>query len=167
MGRITKVINMKPAEILGMLEETAGTKMYETKKQQSEKLIEKKELKVKEISDILQKEIQPTLEKLATERQNYLKWASLNNEVEKLHRFVTASEYLSYEGMVNDCDDEVKKHSDKLEQVKKEEAEAAEQQKACEDRINEIIRSRQDENSKQLEKLQSLENTVKKEIVQG
>ena len=45
-GRITKVINMKPAEILGMLEETAGTKMYETKKQQSEKLIEKKELKV-------------------------------------------------------------------------------------------------------------------------
>ena len=32
--------------------------------------------------------------------------------------------------------------------------------KACEDRINEIIRSRQDESSKQLEKLQSLENTV-------
>ena len=59
---------MKPAEILGMLEETAGTKMYETKKLQSEKLIDKKELKVKEISDILQKEIQPTLEKLATER---------------------------------------------------------------------------------------------------
>merc|ERR1719163_870117 len=43
---------------------------------------------------------------------------------------------------------------------------AAEQQKACEDGINEIIRSRQDENSKQLEKLMSLENTVKKEIVQ-
>ena len=50
--------------------------------------------------------------------------------------------------------------------LKKEETEAAEQQKACEDRINEIIRSRQDESSKQLEKLQSLENTVKKEIVQ-
>ena len=32
----TQVINMKPAEILGMLEETAGTKMYETKKLQSE-----------------------------------------------------------------------------------------------------------------------------------
>merc|ERR1719271_783733 len=60
----------------------------------------------------------------------------------------------------------MKKYSDKLEEVKKEEAEAAEQQKACEDRINEIIRSRQDENSRQLEKLMSLENTVKKEIVQ-
>merc|ERR1719420_2489325 len=118
-GRITKVINMKPAEILGMLEETAGTKMYETKKQQSEKLIEKKDLKVKEISDILQKEIQPTLEKLATERQNYLKWASLNNEVEKLHRFVTASEYCGFEWTLSEGDDEVKKHADKLEEVKK------------------------------------------------
>merc|ERR1719271_920959 len=46
------------------------------------------------------------------------------------------------------------------------EAEAAQQQKACEDRINEIIHSRQDENSRQLEKFQSLENTVKKEMVQ-
>ena len=64
------------------------------------KKIDKKELKVKEISDILQREIQPTLEKLATERQNYLKWASLNNEVEKLHRFVTASEYVGYEWSV-------------------------------------------------------------------
>jgi hypothetical protein len=34
-GRITKVINMKPAEILGMLEETAGTKMYETKEKKT------------------------------------------------------------------------------------------------------------------------------------
>jgi len=28
-GRITKVLNMKPPEILGLLEEAAGTKMYE------------------------------------------------------------------------------------------------------------------------------------------
>ena len=71
---------------------------------------------VKEISDILQKEIQPTLEKLATERQNYLKWASLNNEVEKLHRFVTASEYVGYEWSVEEGDEEMRKHKDKLEE---------------------------------------------------
>ena len=44
--------------------------------------------------------------------------------------------------------------------VKKTEAEAAEGQKACEDRINEIIRSKNDETTRQLEKLMSLENTV-------
>ena len=32
-GRITKVLNMKPPEILGMLEEAAGTRMYENKKE--------------------------------------------------------------------------------------------------------------------------------------
>jgi len=31
-GRITKVLNMKPHEILSMLEEAAGTRMYEVKK---------------------------------------------------------------------------------------------------------------------------------------
>merc|ERR1712032_997967 len=31
-GRITKVLNMKPHEILGMVEEAAGTRMYETKR---------------------------------------------------------------------------------------------------------------------------------------
>jgi len=31
-GRITKVLNMKPVEILGMVEEAAGTRMYEAKK---------------------------------------------------------------------------------------------------------------------------------------
>jgi len=34
-GRITKVINMKPPEILGMIEESAGTRMYEAKKRVS------------------------------------------------------------------------------------------------------------------------------------
>ena len=31
-GRITKVLNMKPIEMLSMLEEAAGTRMYESKK---------------------------------------------------------------------------------------------------------------------------------------
>jgi hypothetical protein len=34
-GRITKVLNMKPQEILGLIEEAAGTRMFELKKQQA------------------------------------------------------------------------------------------------------------------------------------
>merc|ERR1711948_123076 len=52
-GRITKVINMKPPEVLSMIEEAAGTRMYEAKKQQAEKTIEKKDARLKEINDIL------------------------------------------------------------------------------------------------------------------
>lgn len=51
-GRITKVLNMKPVEILSMLEEAAGTKMYETKKQLALGTIEKKDSKLKEINDV-------------------------------------------------------------------------------------------------------------------
>lgn len=45
-GRITKVLNMKPPEILGMIEEAAGTRMFEQKKQSAQKTIEKKQQKV-------------------------------------------------------------------------------------------------------------------------
>jgi len=67
-GRITKVINMKPPEILAMIEEAAGTKMYENKKAQALKTIDKKQSKVEEINTILRDELTPTLETLRKER---------------------------------------------------------------------------------------------------
>jgi len=44
-GRITKVINMAPMEILGLIAEAAGTKMYESKKEAAQKTIEKKQVR--------------------------------------------------------------------------------------------------------------------------
>jgi len=63
-GRITKVLNMKPPEILSMIEEAAGTRMFETKKQAALKTIEKKQLKVEEITKCMEEEIGPQLENL-------------------------------------------------------------------------------------------------------
>ncbi len=51
-GRITKVLNMKPPEILGLLEEAAGTKMYEDKKKKAVHTLGKKQLKVDEINKV-------------------------------------------------------------------------------------------------------------------
>ncbi|XP_063495291.1 structural maintenance of chromosomes protein 2-like isoform X2 [Symphalangus syndactylus] len=70
-GRITKVLNMKPPEILSMIEEAAGTRMYEYKKIAAQKTIEKKEAKLKETKTILE-EITATIEKLKEERSSYL-----------------------------------------------------------------------------------------------
>lgn len=42
---------MKPPEILAMIEETAGTRMYEDRKEKAESTIEKKEIKVEEITN--------------------------------------------------------------------------------------------------------------------
>ncbi len=52
-GRITKVLNMKPMETLSMLEEAAGTRMYEMKKEAALKTLEKKQTKVDEIDSVL------------------------------------------------------------------------------------------------------------------
>jgi structural maintenance of chromosome 2 len=46
---------MKPPEILGMLEEAAGTRMYENKKETALKTLEKKQVKVDEIDKVMLK----------------------------------------------------------------------------------------------------------------
>ncbi|KAG2711066.1 hypothetical protein I3760_04G059500 [Carya illinoinensis] len=96
-GRITKVLNMKPPETLSMLEEAAGTRMYETKKESALKTLEKKQSKVDEINKLLDQEILPALEKLRKERTQYMQWANGNAELDRLKRFCIAYEYAQAE----------------------------------------------------------------------
>ncbi|KAL6548040.1 Structural maintenance of chromosomes protein 2-2 [Orobanche hederae] len=100
-GRITKVLNMKPPEILSMLEEAAGTRMYETKKDAALKTLEKKQSKVNEINNLLDNEILPALEKLRKERMQYMQWANGNADLDRLKRFCIAYEYVQAENIRN------------------------------------------------------------------
>ncbi|EOD10000.1 hypothetical protein EMIHUDRAFT_465321 [Emiliania huxleyi CCMP1516] len=83
-GRITKVLNMKPVETLGMIEEAAGTRMFELKKQQSIKIMEKKETKLDEIKRLINDDIAPRLDKLGSERAQYLEYSTLSSQNESL-----------------------------------------------------------------------------------
>lgn len=94
-GRITKVLNMKPPEILSMLEEAAGTKMYEKKKQSALTTIEKKDSKLREINDILKEEIGPRLDKLKEERTQYVEFQRLERELEHCKRIHLAWKYVT------------------------------------------------------------------------
>ncbi|XP_057332971.1 structural maintenance of chromosomes protein 2 [Microplitis mediator] len=94
-GRITKVLNMKPMEILSMIEEAAGTRMYEEKKESAMKLIEKKKTKLKEINGILEEEIYPRLTKLREERTQYLEFQRVERELDHCKKVVTAWKYYS------------------------------------------------------------------------
>jgi len=49
-GRVTKVINMKPMEILGLIEEAAGISMYQKKREETFGIIKKKDNKILEIN---------------------------------------------------------------------------------------------------------------------
>ncbi len=92
-GKITQVLNMKPPEILSMIEEAAGTRMFETKKQTALKTIEKKDTKLEEINRVLQEEIIPTIERLRQDRNTFMRWTNNKSEREHLLHFVIAYNY--------------------------------------------------------------------------
>lgn len=100
-GRITKVLNMKPAEILSMVEEAAGTKMFEDRKTKAIATIAKKERKVEEINKILAEEIMPKLDQLRLEKRVYLDYQKNESEMERLKRLLISYEYKKHEERLN------------------------------------------------------------------
>ncbi|KAK4450073.1 SMC2-like protein [Podospora aff. communis PSN243] len=93
-GRITKVLNMKAVEILAMIEEAAGTRMFEDRRDKALKTMAKKDLKLQEISALLREEIEPKLEKLRTEKRAFLDFQQTQNDLERLTRVVVAHDYV-------------------------------------------------------------------------
>ena len=93
-GRITKVLNMKAVEILSMIEEAAGTRMFEDRRDKAFKTMAKKELKVQEITELLKDEIDPKLEKLRTEKRAFLDFQQTQNDLERLTKLVVAHDYV-------------------------------------------------------------------------
>ncbi|EME31026.1 structural maintenance of chromosome (SMC ATPase family) isoform 2 [Galdieria sulphuraria] len=120
-GRITKVINMKPQEVVAMIEEAAGTRMYEMKREAALKTISKKDKKLEEIDELFQNQITPTLEKLRKERANYMQWVTNQEELEKLRKWSVLAEFHSHkhslERLVENIKDKENKHKKCLQEI--------------------------------------------------
>lgn len=95
-GKITKVLNMKSVEILAMIEEAAGTRMFEDRRDKALKTMAKKEMKLQEITELLRDEIEPKLEKLRGEKRAFLDFQQTQNDLERLTRLVVAHDYIRY-----------------------------------------------------------------------
>lgn len=93
-GKVTKVLNMKSSEILAMIEEAAGTRMFEDRKEKAHKTMSKKETKVQEIESLLKEEIEPKLEKLRGEKRAWLDYQKTQGDLERLTRVVVAADYV-------------------------------------------------------------------------
>ncbi len=81
-GRITKVLSMRPQEILGMVEEAAGTRMFEEKKTKAKRTMVKKEKRVNEITSLIDEDITPKLEKLRKEKQSFIQFQKNENDLQ-------------------------------------------------------------------------------------
>merc|ERR1712224_269507 len=62
-GKVTYVSQLKPIGILKMIQESAGTNMYNKKKKESVQRIREREIKLEELNNILNDEIRPKLKK--------------------------------------------------------------------------------------------------------
>lgn len=99
-GRITKVLNMKPHEVLSLVEEAAGTRMYETKKNNAQKTIVKKEAKLKELNEVISESIAPRMHKLHEEQNRYQEYQTCLRELENLIRVEAIWRYVTAENGV-------------------------------------------------------------------
>ena len=92
-GKITKVLNMKPAEVLALIEEATGTRMFEERKERAFRTMAKKDQKVREITALLQEEITPKLDRLREEKRAFLEYQKAETELERLSRLARAYEW--------------------------------------------------------------------------
>jgi structural maintenance of chromosome 2 len=95
-GKVMQVLNMKAKEILSMLEEAAGTRMFEDRRDKAYKTMAKKEMKVQELAELLKDEIDPKLEKLRQEKRAFLEFQQTQSELERLTKLVIAHDYIRY-----------------------------------------------------------------------
>ena len=156
-GQITKVLNMKPPEILAMVEETAGTRMFEDRKGKAGTVMEKKERKVEEIQGLLDDIIEPKLGTLKMERNDFVEFKRVETEMEHTERYVIASDYFVNAQALERMSSEVEKKSAAMDEMQQErDADAVELQE-LDAKLEVLVRKRQREahNSALLKQLES------------
>jgi len=109
---------MRPPEILGLIEEAAGTRMYEERKDKALRTMAKKEKRVAEINSLLNEEITPKLDKLRDEKRQFLAYQKQSSELEKLARVLAANEWREAGERVKRKEAEVERGEKRLEGLK-------------------------------------------------
>jgi len=102
-----------------MIEEAAGTKMYEDKKEAALKTMEKKERKVQEIKSILADTITPTLEQLNAQQRQYYDWLESKRDFEKFDKFRIAYDYDRAKETLSGSEQELKEYESKIKELEK------------------------------------------------
>ncbi|XP_050354387.1 structural maintenance of chromosomes protein 2 [Nymphalis io] len=154
-GRITKVLNMKPPEILSMVEEAAGTRMYEAKKQAAQKTIEKKDAKLRELNDIIREDIAPKLQKLQDERAQFQEYQKVVRELENLTRLYVAWKYVKAEEGAEEAAKKVTEVQDEIKAKKENIKNNEKQAKELEKQVSELNKKLDEESGNVLRALEA------------
>ena len=158
-GRITKVLNMRPQEILGMIEEAAGTRMYEERKDKAKKTMGKKDKRVQELTSLLAEEITPKLDHLREEKRSFLQFQKMGAELEKISRTLRALEWMDYKERADKKDQEMASAQANTKRLEKMKGKLQQEISTNEAEIAEVQKQR-DKELKKGGKFKKLEETV-------
>lgn len=101
-----------------MIEEAAGTSMYETKREATTKLIEKKDAKVRETNTLLHEEVEPKLDKLRRERAAYMDFQKICRDIEYLTRIHISYRWLKHNEALKSIEANIEKIIGRIEAAK-------------------------------------------------
>ncbi|KAI8056766.1 structural maintenance of chromosome protein 2 [Syncephalis plumigaleata] len=157
-GRITKVLNMKPQEVLSMIEEASGTRMFEERKEKALNTMAKKDKKVAEITTILNEEITPKLDRLREEKRAYLEFQKTEIEIDRLRRLTIAYQYAKCQKQLNQSDKVFEEKKDRVRDIRVEMDRLATETEHLEQEIKQLNKKRQQESGAGEQKKQEFES---------
>lgn len=158
---------MRPQEILGMVEEAAGTRMFEERKDKAKKTMEKKEKRVQEITSLLQEEITPKLDNLREDKRQFLAFQKIRSELEKVGRKLRAWEWIAANKRVEKAEVDIEVKRAEIEANEKRKKKLIKETKAAEKAKEEVNAKREAERKKggKSKKLEEELAALEKELV--
>ena len=163
-GRITKILNMHPPEILKLVEEAAGISMFENKKEDAVRTLDKKQHQLDEITRIMEDELKPNLERLKQDKENYQTWINSKTQVDRLSRWLIAHKYATCEREINEGDARVAKARRDLEEIEQQIAESSENLEKLKQEIDQLEQNDQANANEEIQKLTKAKNAEKEKL---
>lgn len=147
---------MRPQEVLGLVEEAAGTRMFEDRKEKALRTMSKKEKKVEEITSLLDEEITPKLDNLRAEKRSFLEYQKACTEIERLTRLLKAFQWTEIQKQVESRREGLEEQQQAIKAMAKSKSQKEKEQKDAE-KQKEGVEKRRDKEIEKGGKLKELE----------
>ena len=152
---------MRPQEILGMVEEASGTRMFEERKDKAKKTMGKKEKRVEQITALLNEEITPKLDSLRAKKKSYLQYQKSCSELEKMVRIISAWDWVESTKLAERKAGEITAKTSEKSKVEKAKEKHIQERDAAEEELETVDAQRERELKKGGKAKQLEENVTK------
>ena len=163
-GKILSLAEMSEEATLGLLKEVAGTKVYEKKKEESEKILSETLSKKEQIESVL-KYIEEKLSELEEEQQELLNYQKLDKERRAIEHCIYTKEQLQAIERLKTIEKEKEEKSKELNKIYEEKTLIDDQIKEMETQLKKLSSDLSDLNKKKESDLQEKKELLSKKAL--